>query len=173
LPSSPVLRANRWQPSYLPQSNGFSSANFIRSPTALDLTAAAGLANPVANQACSSLYDIRQPLYHSAPMNSQNHGSHSTFDDSSRLEPRSSSSYGLSSWPSHLPPPKNYSPPSSPPVSPTPHEEPTIKRKRIHPDAAQLKVLNETYTRTAFPSTEELAALAKMLDMSPRGVQLW
>jgi hypothetical protein len=77
---------------------------------------------------------------------------------------RSSSPYGRSSGPPHLSPPRNYSPP---PVSPT------LKKKRKRADAAQLKVLNETYNRTAFPSTEERIALAKMLDMSARSVQIW
>jgi len=52
-------------------------------------------------------------------------------------------------------------------------EEPVIKKKRKRADAAQLKVLNETYGRTAFPSTEERAELARKLDMSARSVQIW
>ncbi|KAI6121463.1 hypothetical protein F5141DRAFT_998507 [Pisolithus sp. B1] len=52
-------------------------------------------------------------------------------------------------------------------------EEPAIKKKRKRADAAQLKVLNEVYARTAFPSTEERAELAKKLDMSARSVQIW
>lgn len=52
-------------------------------------------------------------------------------------------------------------------------ETPVIKKKRKRADAAQLKVLNETYDRTAFPSTEERADLAKRLDMSARSVQIW
>jgi homeobox protein YOX1/YHP1 len=63
--------------------------------------------------------------------------------------------------------------PSPPPISPTTAEEPSIKKKRKRADAHQLKVLNETYARTAFPSTEERHALAKALDMSPRSVQIW
>ncbi|KXN91073.1 Homeobox protein HD-10 [Leucoagaricus sp. SymC.cos] len=62
------------------------------------------------------------------------------------------------------------------PISPNPTpttEEPTIKKKRKRADANQLKVLNEVYARTAFPSTEERNALAKQLDMSPRSVQIW
>ncbi|KAF5351799.1 hypothetical protein D9756_007532 [Leucocoprinus leucothites] len=63
---------------------------------------------------------------------------------------------------------------SCPPISPvTAPEEPTIKKKRKRADANQLKVLNEVYARTAFPSTEERNALAKQLDMSPRSVQIW
>lgn len=52
-------------------------------------------------------------------------------------------------------------------------DEPVIKKKRKRADAAQLKVLNEVYARTAFPSTEERAELAKKLDMSARSVQIW
>ncbi|OJA13077.1 hypothetical protein AZE42_01890 [Rhizopogon vesiculosus] len=59
------------------------------------------------------------------------------------------------------------------PAQMLPNEEPTIKKKRKRADAAQLKVLNETYARTAFPSTEERAELAKKLDMSARSVQIW
>ena len=40
-------------------------------------------------------------------------------------------------------------------------------------DAEQLKVLNETYNRTAFPSTEERIELARKLGMSARSVQIW
>lgn len=40
-------------------------------------------------------------------------------------------------------------------------------------DAEQLKVLNDTYNRTAFPSTEERIELAKKLGMSARSVQIW
>ncbi|KIY74379.1 homeobox-domain-containing protein [Cylindrobasidium torrendii FP15055 ss-10] len=61
-----------------------------------------------------------------------------------------------------------------PPTSPTgPEDSPTIKKKRKRADAAQLKILNDVYARTAFPSTEERQQLAKTLDMSPRSVQIW
>lgn len=53
----------------------------------------------------------------------------------------------------------------------TPVEE--VKKKRKRADAAQLKVLNETYRRTAFPSTEERQSLATELGMPPRSVQIW
>jgi homeobox protein YOX1/YHP1 len=43
--------------------------------------------------------------------------------------------------------------------------EPTMKKKRKHADAHQLEVLKATYNSTAFPSTEERAALAKRLDL--------
>ncbi|KAJ3896731.1 hypothetical protein GG344DRAFT_71693 [Lentinula edodes] len=74
--------------------------------------------------------------------------------------------------PSGLQIPPSYTPP---PVSPTTGtaNEPMIKKKRKRADAGQLRVLNDTYARTAFPSTEERQALAKLLDMSARSVQIW
>ncbi|KAI0344648.1 homeobox-domain-containing protein [Trametopsis cervina] len=66
----------------------------------------------------------------------------------------------------------------APPVIPSSFDqesvaEPVIKKKRKRADAEQLKVLNETYNRTAFPSTEERIELAKKLGMSARSVQIW
>ncbi|KAJ7683242.1 hypothetical protein B0H17DRAFT_42640 [Mycena rosella] len=81
-------------------------------------------------------------------------------------DPRAVSPYGRRGT-SHT------SPPTPPPVSPIGSDEPAVKKKRKRADAAQLRVLNETYARTAFPSTEERLALAKALDMSPRSVQIW
>lgn len=67
-----------------------------------------------------------------------------------------------------------------PPLAPSEYDresvnsvEPTIKKKRKRADAEQLKVLNETYNRTAFPSTEERVELARKLGMSARSVQIW
>ena len=70
-------------------------------------------------------------------------------------------------------------PSAGPVMSPVDYEppaelsEPTIKKKRKRADARQLKVLNATYSRTAFPSTQEREPLAKALDMSARSVQIW
>ncbi|KZT01767.1 homeobox, partial [Laetiporus sulphureus 93-53] len=47
------------------------------------------------------------------------------------------------------------------------------KKKRKQADPEQLKVLCETYNRTAFPSTEERADIARRLNMSARSVQIW
>lgn len=58
------------------------------------------------------------------------------------------------------------------PQEPSPVEMP-VKKKRKRADAAQLKVLNDVYARTAFPTTEERLELAKKLEMSPRSVQIW
>ena len=125
-----------------------------------------------ANQASSSAYYLRQSYDELASINPQNRGPNSTLDNAFRLDRRHSSPYGPSSGPSHLPhvPPRTY---SSPPFFPTRPEELTIKRKRERADSAQLKVLDETYSRTAFPSMEERTALANMLDMSPRSIQIW
>ncbi|KAL5528306.1 hypothetical protein ACEPAF_7442 [Sanghuangporus sanghuang] len=59
------------------------------------------------------------------------------------------------------------------PQEPSPVEYPTVKKKRKRADAHQLKVLNEVYARTAFPTTEERLELAQRLDMSARSVQIW
>ena len=57
-----------------------------------------------------------------------------------------------------------------------PHPDPavrTIQKKRKRADARQLEVFHAAYARTAFPYTEECAALVKELDMSARSVQIW
>lgn len=59
------------------------------------------------------------------------------------------------------------------PQESTPPDFPVVKKKRKRADAAQLKILNEVYARTAFPTTEERLDLAKKLDMSARSVQIW
>ncbi|KAJ7891026.1 hypothetical protein B0H13DRAFT_1626084 [Mycena leptocephala] len=82
-------------------------------------------------------------------------------------DPRAVSPYGRSSAHAHV------SPPTPPPASPIGSDEPAVKKKLKRADAAQLRVLNEAYAQTAFPSTEERLALAKALDMSPRSVQIW
>jgi homeobox protein YOX1/YHP1 len=91
--------------------------------------------------------------------------------DPQRSEPRPSSPYNRNA--ANTQQPSNVSVPPPPPPTANTTEEPTIKKKRKRADANQLKVLNETYARTAFPSTEERLALAKLLDMSPRSVQIW
>ncbi|KAI0949404.1 hypothetical protein AcW1_009031 [Taiwanofungus camphoratus] len=85
-----------------------------------------------------------------------------------RTVPSRLSMHGPSPYPRNPPmvSPSAYVP--EPPVA-----EPAIKKKRKRADAEQLKVLNETYNRTAFPSTEERAELAKKLGMSARSVQIW
>ncbi|KAJ3866596.1 hypothetical protein EV359DRAFT_36264, partial [Lentinula novae-zelandiae] len=90
----------------------------------------------------------------------------------SMMLPESHRSVTPSYAPSGLQIPPSYTPP---PVSPTTGtaNEPMIKKKRKRADAGQLRVLNDTYARTAFPSTEERQALAKLLDMSARSVQIW
>lgn len=76
----------------------------------------------------------------------------------------------------HGPSPYARGPPTMPASGYAPEvpvSEPMIKKKRKRADAEQLKVLNDTYNRTAFPSTEERIELAKKLGMSARSVQIW
>lgn len=157
---------DRWQQSDygMPTAHGYP--NNIRSPTASYPTTY--VTYPSSNQASSYSYHLPTNDHHS--MGVPEH--RSLFDDLDSREPRSSSRspYSRGSGSSQVSPPPSYTPP---PASPTSPEEPTIKKKRKRADAAQLKVLNETYNRTAFPSTEERHALAKALDMSARSVQIW
>ncbi|CAG8510732.1 3959_t:CDS:2 [Ambispora gerdemannii] len=48
-----------------------------------------------------------------------------------------------------------------------------VKAKRKRANANQLKVLNEVFQHTFFPSTELRIQLGKQLGMSPRTVQIW
>lgn len=59
------------------------------------------------------------------------------------------------------------------PSADSPVDFPAVKKKRKRADASQLKILNEVFDRTAFPTTEERQDLAKKLDMTPRSVQIW
>ncbi|KAF5380440.1 hypothetical protein D9615_004609 [Tricholomella constricta] len=142
--------------------------------------AGAGIRSPTASYPNAYTYPTQGGAYTYMPTPEHNHHVHlssinppthmTSYEgtDSSRSDHhRSSSPYSRSS--SHVSPPA-YTPP---PVSPTSPDESTIKKKRKRADARQLKVLNETYNRTAFPSTEERLALAKELDMSARSVQIW
>ncbi|KAJ7909310.1 hypothetical protein B0H13DRAFT_2330476 [Mycena leptocephala] len=152
--TTPVLgRDERWGSSYqTPAFNGAPTRNsHIRSPTA-SYPASHATAYPSDN----AYGYVSDPSCVSA-LNPQ-----LTAND-----PRAVSPYGRSSARAYI------SPPTLPPVSPISSDEPAAKKKRKRADAAQLRVLNETYARTAFPSTEERLALAKALDMSPRSVQIW
>ena len=163
LPTSPTPPGERWQqPSFVQPAIGFTG-NSIRSPTASYPPAYVTYSPNPAN-----LYSYHIPHDHASSMGHQGHTA--MYEEVPRIDPRSSSPYSRNSGTSHVSPPRAYTPPPISPISP---EEPTIKKKRKRADAAQLKVLNETYNRTAFPSTEERIALAKMLDMSARSVQIW
>ncbi|ORX93235.1 Homeodomain-like protein, partial [Basidiobolus meristosporus CBS 931.73] len=48
-----------------------------------------------------------------------------------------------------------------------------VKPKRKRANATQLKVLNQLFQQTFFPSTELRIQLGKQLGMSPRTVQIW
>ncbi|EAU91502.2 hypothetical protein CC1G_01991 [Coprinopsis cinerea okayama7 len=160
---------DRWQQSAnynhgMPAVHGYPSGNSIRSPTAS--YPSQYVTYPSGNQGTYTYMSTYDPL----AMTPQ--GQQGLFDDIDSVglqQPRSTSPYGRTHAQTQLSS-TNFTPP---PVSPISPEEPTIKKKRKRADAAQLKVLNETYARTAFPSTEERQALAKRLDMSARSVQIW
>ncbi|KAJ3561833.1 hypothetical protein NP233_g9954 [Leucocoprinus birnbaumii] len=150
LSTSPAAGGERWQQGY-PISPNYTATS-IRSPTASYPAAYA----PYSNGGSAYTYLPEGQIDMNAGL----------FD----LDPQVRSS-SPGSYRSQLADP-NFAQP--PPISPTTTtEEPTIKKKRKRADANQLKVLNEVYARTAFPSTEERNALAKQLDMSPRSVQIW
>ncbi|TFK23661.1 homeobox-domain-containing protein [Coprinopsis marcescibilis] len=157
---------DRWQSSYgMPAPQPYISGNSIRSPAA---SYPSQYMYPNSNQ--QSSYTYQDGGY--GDLSSLNPQSQPTLYDEmhqGHLHQRPNSPYGRVHGSSQMSS-SDYTPP---PVSPTSPDEPTIKKKRKRADAAQLKVLNETYARTAFPSTEERHALAKALDMSARSVQIW
>ncbi|KAG6830457.1 hypothetical protein H0H92_000610 [Tricholoma furcatifolium] len=161
-------------PQYMAAPSNYHANNGIRSPTA-------SYASPSPYPGIYP-YTSTSQGHHFTYLPAQDHGhiqipsmnptvyntnSYECIEPSRGEHHRSSSPYGRSS--SHAIP-KSSTPP---PVSPISPEESTIKKKRKRADARQLKALNETYNRTAFPSTEERLALAKELDMTARSVQIW
>ncbi|KAG5638869.1 hypothetical protein H0H81_009172 [Sphagnurus paluster] len=162
LPPLATNTTGGWTTAYLPMNSTYQPGgpgSSIRSPTASYPT-------QYAYQAPGATYTYL-PTQEHGHMNPPAHIPSYEVADPSRDHQRPSSPYTRSS--SHVSAPA-YTPP---PVSPTSPDESTIKKKRKRADARQLKVLNETYNRTAFPSTEERLALAKELDMSARSVQIW
>ncbi|QRV82514.1 homeobox domain protein [Ceratobasidium sp. AG-Ba] len=63
--------------------------------------------------------------------------------------------------------------PSTPRTSHSPEISTETKPKRRRANVMQLRVLNETYDRTMFPTTEERAEIARRINMTPRQVQIW
>ncbi|KIY44430.1 homeobox-domain-containing protein [Fistulina hepatica ATCC 64428] len=121
----------------------------------------------------------------SSQLDLQSHVSTSAYEPPFSFPPPGATHSEPSSMLSHTNKPK-FSPVSptmtissrepSSPVSPTTlaePSEPVVKKKRRRADPRQLKVLNDTYARTHFPTTAEREALAKQLDMTPRSVQIW
>ncbi|KAI0305413.1 hypothetical protein B0F90DRAFT_1666320 [Multifurca ochricompacta] len=176
LPPLSVPREDRWQapPYYQP-----SHTDLQMPPTTNDIRSPHAMYSPASNYPqYQSLASAAYPSGHSssrgavpaaAVANSHYHQSMSLGHASvERTMPSSRTTAQL--------PYARMAPPAMSPVDYEPHPdpaEPTIKKKRKRADARQLEVLNATYARTAFPSTEERAALAKELDMSARSVQIW
>lgn len=150
--------------SHFPISSNHTNAGYIRSPTACYHPA---YEYPTSGQGHGYPYhDIHTQEYddhaHVPSMNTPGHmTTYEGLDESRGHHHRPSSPHHKGS--------SQASPPSNSPTE----ESSTVKKKRKRADPAQLKVLNETYNRTAFPSTEERLELAKALDMSPRSVQIW
>ncbi|KAG8735193.1 hypothetical protein FRC10_010889 [Ceratobasidium sp. 414] len=61
----------------------------------------------------------------------------------------------------------------APRTSHSPEVSTETKPKRRRANATQLQLLNETYARTMFPTTEERAEIARRINMTPRQVQIW
>lgn len=183
-----------------PRDEAWTSNEYINSsyPTSFSLNAVGPEAAGINSPTYPSNYD---PLYHSNPHSNAHSSFHPTIDtrghhshshaqhamhfpqdvhpSAHQATHRSShtADYGISQRPdSHLVSPyartqRESSNPS--PQEPSPVDYPNAKKKRKRADAAQLKVLNEVYARTAFPTTEERLELSKRLDMSARSVQIW
>jgi homeobox protein YOX1/YHP1 len=153
-------RDGRWQSAHYPIQPATHMSTGIRSPTA-----SYPLSYPSYTQAESYSYPAVPDMRDAHPVTAMNHQSqvmpmpHSSLP--ARTDSRPSQSRAHSSL-SHGPYPSVMT-----------SEEPIIKKKRKRADANQLKVLNEVYNRTAFPSTDERAELARKLDMSARSVQIW
>ncbi|KAG9100763.1 hypothetical protein FRC06_003761 [Ceratobasidium sp. 370] len=62
---------------------------------------------------------------------------------------------------------------STPRTSHSPEVSTETKPKRRRANATQLQLLNETYARTMFPTTDERAEIARRINMTPRQVQIW
>ena len=166
------VRDDRWQAqsaSYYPQPTSspqtMTSHSTVRSPQAAYPTQYPQY-QPVATSTYPTDPNASRTMAHGQPVASQHH--HMQMGHPS-VE-RTVSSRNVASLPYSRGPPV---------MSPIDYDtaessaEPTIKKKRKRADPHQLKILNDVYARTAFPSTEERADLAKRLDMSARSVQIW
>ncbi|ETW80428.1 hypothetical protein HETIRDRAFT_169178 [Heterobasidion irregulare TC 32-1] len=166
------VRDDRWQAqstSYYPQPTSspqtMTSHSTVRSPQAAYPTQYPQY-QPVATSTYPTDPNASRMTAHGQPVASQHH--HMQMGHPS-VE-RTVSSRNVASLPYSRGPPV---------MSPIDYDtaessaEPTIKKKRKRADPHQLKILNDVYARTAFPSTEERADLAKRLDMSARSVQIW
>ncbi|KAG2078888.1 homeobox-domain-containing protein [Suillus decipiens] len=164
----PLNMPDRYQGNYGAVAPLVSNYGDIRSPTATYPTEYA----PYPNQTSYSYPPVPDPRHHSSQLPSVHHSQQMSIGmyPPDRGMPTHVEAHG--------PSPYARGPITNTALTqePTPmmeNDQPAIKKKRKRADAAQLKVLNETYARTAFPSTEERAELAKKLDMSARSVQIW
>ncbi|PFH53785.1 hypothetical protein AMATHDRAFT_73208 [Amanita thiersii Skay4041] len=168
IPSNTTATVERWQQTPYVSTTPPNYQSGLRSPTAAYPTVYSNY--PTNTQTNTFPYLTPQEQAHSQMTALPSASPSAMYGDmgSQRTEPRPASPYDRSA--SHVTQP-NFTQPSTSQSTTT--EEPTIKKKRKRADANQLRILNETYARTAFPSTEERLALAKLLDMQPRSVQIW
>jgi homeobox protein YOX1/YHP1 len=168
--SPPITRDDRWQPNPAYPTTGQVqvSGNVIPSSGAYATPFDQYAAHQSASYSYPAISDARVIPHEIPPVNPM-HMVPSNMDRNMayRVDTRGDSPYARN--PSSVSPPNYMQQSPSTPVS----EEPSVKKKRKRADAAQLEVLNETYNRTAFPSTDERAELARKLDMTPRSVQIW
>ncbi|KAG1770475.1 hypothetical protein EDD22DRAFT_68861 [Suillus occidentalis] len=164
----PLNMPDRYQGSYGAVAPLVSNYGDIRSPTATYPTEYA----PYPNQTSYSYPPVPDPRHHSSQLPSMHHSQQMSVGmyPSERGMPTQVEAHGPSPYARGS---MTNSALTQEPAPMMDNEQPAIKKKRKRADAAQLKVLNETYARTAFPSTEERAELAKKLDMSARSVQIW
>lgn len=164
----PLNMPDRYQGSYGAVAPLVSNYGDIRSPTATYPTEYA----PYPNQNSYSYPPVPDPRHHSSQLPSMHHSQQMSVGmyPSERGMPTQVEAHGPSPYARGS---MTNSALTQEPAPMMDNEPPAIKKKRKRADAAQLKVLNETYARTAFPSTEERAELAKKLDMSARSVQIW
>ncbi|KAG2150514.1 hypothetical protein DEU56DRAFT_908752 [Suillus clintonianus] len=165
----PLNMPDRYQGTYGAVAPHVSNYGDIRSPTATYPTEYA----PYPSQTSYSYPPVPDPRHHSSQLPSMHHSQQMSigmYPPSERGMPTQVEAHGPSPYARG---PITNSALTQEPAQMMVNEEPVIKKKRKRADAAQLKVLNETYARTAFPSTEERAELAKKLDMSARSVQIW
>lgn len=150
-----------------PESTGIHSPNYATSYDAPFHSTAHSNAYPSPHPTIDTRHHSHapHPMHFQADLHQPSHRNshHTEWGTSQRTDSHLVSPYAR--------PPREASNPS--PQEPSPVEYPSVKKKRKRADAAQLKVLNEVYARTAFPTTEERQELAQRLDMSARSVQIW
>lgn len=128
--------------------------------------ATAGIRSPTASYPTYTSYPSGGGAYTYLPANNLDMNT-DLFDLEPQVRPSSPGLY-------RTPVVDSSSTPTAPPISPTTTaEQPTIKPKRQRATEEQRSILEETWNRTPFPSTEERNVLAKRTGMPQRRIQIW